>query len=211
MKDCSKLSLHYSVQIVYFSILYSLGLKELLVENKICNADDILCSNGLELPQHIVEDESTGLILLEVIPGIKKDDLRRSIRQMHRFLPNAAIVLFSQHFSEEAIMTVFDKGVRGYFLLSEKPEKILEVIKAALCEETKVSDGAMAAHFKKERSKQVNGDGVVNFHFSKKEEKVLILLAKGESTEAIRTKVRIAACKWDIFLGELAGKLGELN
>ncbi|MFM2339168.1 MAG: hypothetical protein RL115_2361 [Bacteroidota bacterium] len=120
--------------IYHRSPIYAFGLKMLLMEAfykeshiSIRKAIDFT-NEGMPSP---TQDE-TAIILWEVLPSISENLLRRQIARLRNLHPVAKILLYSIDYSSKILYPSANKGVYGYFLLSEKSEEIVAVIDAVL-------------------------------------------------------------------------------
>lgn len=72
-------------------------------------------------------DQKPDIVLLDI--SLAEQNSLDQIGKLKRLLPDAKVIIITGHTEPEYLMKALQKGARGYFVKSSRPERILEVIR----------------------------------------------------------------------------------
>jgi DNA-binding NarL/FixJ family response regulator len=106
--------------------LLLVGIREVLAKDSSLHCvaatddlDTLLRTLALRVPDVLVYD-----------PAVEGGTDRGVVRDLHRWYPGMAILLFSSRYDETAVMQALRVGALGYLLKNAKPEELLEGVRS---------------------------------------------------------------------------------
>ena len=142
-------------------------------------------SNGLEAVE-IVKDLSPDVVLMDIsMPIMNGIDATHLIKEED---PQAKVLMLTMHNNREYIMKVMQSGAVGYMLKEISAEKMVQAIKTVNQGSTYFCEKVTQNLF----TQPITPTQPVKNPLSRREEAVLKLVAKGESSKEIATGLNIS-------------------
>ncbi|NOT90543.1 hypothetical protein [Ferruginibacter sp.] len=121
------------------SAVYALGIKAFL-QTGIGHSIDISVYSTEAVYSFKASNADCCLVLYHVPGEIKLPRLKKDLLQIKKRLPQAKIILYGIELSETVLDVFYTKAVKGYFLLSDAPERVAEVVNEVLKGNITISD-----------------------------------------------------------------------
>src|ERR1041385_5972379 len=163
-------------------------------------------TNGREAVESAKKLKPEVVVLDMTMPEL---DGLEALRQIKRALPDAEIVIFSAHHSEEVIEQLYDAGAKSYIQKSDAGRNLVAAIKS-LAEHKPyftrdISDVLFAKFISLHGGRKQNGQEHTLTH---RERDVIRLLAEGASNKEIATSLGISIRTAETHRATLLRKLG---
>lgn len=138
-----------------------------------------------------------------------------STRQILRISPGARVIIMTMHLNEEYLNQVLGAGASGYLLKNTNKTDLINSIRRVYNGEkvfsTSVSELMTQSYIrqsKKQDSPTKSGAGI---HLTKRENEILKLIAEGQTSQAIATRLFISPRTVDTHRANLMQKLNVKN
>jgi len=114
----------FTVHIFESISIYTLGIAGLLTDFEEYEITKTISPES-SLDKYVKKDSSGAEFYIYHVPeNYSEVELQKNLRTLSKYNPAAKVILCSVNFSAPILSVTFYKGVKGYFLLSENPEKI---------------------------------------------------------------------------------------
>lgn len=196
------------------SVYYAVGLKKILCTELIdFNATVEIAPNqdNLAEPTTRTTSRNPPTVLIHLEREINLADLKLKLQTVRKSYRGTKVVIYSSVYSPELLFAVLHfRSIRGYFLLSEKPDKIIPVIQSVLNGNVALSELVMTNYLaQKQKDNSAKDVRNINWRLTEKERATLHLIASDAPVAYILKEASIDATRWTNFLTGLSKKIKE--
>ncbi|MFU8859851.1 MAG: response regulator [Cyclonatronaceae bacterium] len=138
-----------------------------------------------------------------------------STRQILRVSPGARIIIMTMHLNEEYLNQVLGAGAAGYLLKNTNKTDLINSIRRVYNGEkvfsTTVSELMTQSYIRQSKKQDIPNRSGTKIHLTRRENEILKLIAEGQTSQAIATRLFISPRTVDTHRANLMQKLNAKN
>jgi two-component system, NarL family, nitrate/nitrite response regulator NarL len=187
--------------------LFLEGLKSLLRGSSFDVRGEANCVGDLDT---LDDDEVPELMLIELRGDVA--ELVRDLEQLHRSLPETALVVLSDERDPRSLAACLKAGADGFLLKDISLEALIHSLKLAMLgQKVMPTELAMALISGTTGMQPVDGKGIAGYGLSEREMEILRCLVNGDANKVIANRLTITEATVKVHMKSLLRKIKAGN